>query len=286
MLFFLYFPVPVMAAEGWRVDALTQAERAQVYDLGPEDLRIETRFGYGLEARRRFNGEAGRWTDLNLGVMREHFPQADNNDRLFYDASLSHAVPLAHPLWNQFRFQAEARHARDPGQEVFSRLRLAPALRMKPAARQILQLRARFGYREQNDANTFSGYDQSEYLLDAMHLWWAPDRAWRTAGFLYLERRSADAERFSYEEVGARLAVRRRLDERAELVARTGVFTRHYDDDDRRDRRFRGTLGLEKALGERLTVNAYLGYQINLSTVSIKDYRGTLAGLQLRIALL
>ena len=274
------------AGDDWHLDALLQAGRAPVYDLGPEDLRIETRFGYGLNAWRRFDGQGGRWTRVDLGLMREHFPDADNNDRLFYDAALLRVLPWRHGPWTQFRFAAEARHARDPSQEVYSRLRLATALRLQPAPRQILQLRTRLGYRDQNDANTFSGYDQSEYLLDLMHLWHGRERVWRSASFLYVERRSADAERFSYDEVGTRLALRRRLDERTELVPRVGLFSRHYDDGERRDRRLRVTLGVEKTWNERLFLNAYLGYQTNLSTVSIKDYRGTLAGLELRIGLL
>ncbi|MBL7250981.1 hypothetical protein [Alloalcanivorax marinus] len=274
------------ADQDWHLDALLQAGRAPLYDLGPEDLRIETRFGYGLNAWRRFDGQAGRWTRVDLGVMRERFPDADNNDRLFYDAALLHAAPWRHGPWDQFRFAAEARHARDPAREVYSRIRLAPALRLTPAPRQILQFRTRFGYREQNDANTFPGYDQSEYLLDMMHLWRGAARVWRSAAFLYVERRSADADRFSYDEAGTRLALRRRLDERTELVPRVGLFSRHYDDGERRDRRLRLTLGLERTWSERLFLNAYLGYQTNLSTVSIKDYRGTLAGLELRIGLL
>ncbi|MGR3378911.1 hypothetical protein [Salipiger abyssi] len=263
------------------------ADRDAVDDRHDDGLQLEleTRFVYGLEASRRFEAPGRGWTDLSFGLSRERYPDAENNDRVFLDAEILRMVPLDHPFWTQLRLGAEARHASGPDGEVYSRLRLSGALRFAPAPRQTVQLRARIGYREQNDLKTFRGYDQREYLFDAMHLWGSEDWSRRVTTTLYAERRDAEAARFSYDELGLRLSYRQRLDPDTDLVAKTTLFARDYDAGGRYDERFQMRFGIETALTERLNMEAYVGYEANESTNGRKSYRGGLLGVMFTIPL-
>lgn len=68
------------------------------------------------------------------------------------------------------------------------------AVRINPLNRHTLQLRARIGFRDQNE-DVLANFDQSELLLDALHLWVSVDRRTRTTTTKYLERRNADHDR-------------------------------------------------------------------------------------------
>ena len=271
------------AEQGWQTDLTFVADRDAVED-GPQ-LELETRFVYGLKTSRRFEAAGRGWTDLSFGLSRERYPDAENNDRLYLDAEILGMVPLDHPFWTQLRLGAEARQAIGPDGAVYSRIRLSGALRFAPAQRQTVQLRARIGYREQNDLKTFPGYDQREYLFDLMHLWRSEDRSRRVTTTLYAERRDAEAARFSYDELGLRLSYRQRLDPDTELVAKTVLFTRDYDAGGRYDERFQVSFGIETALTERLNMEVYVGYETNESTQAGKSYRGGLLGMMFMIPL-
>ncbi|EEX11673.1 hypothetical protein CSE45_4772 [Citreicella sp. SE45] len=275
------------AEQGWQTDLTFLADRDAVDDRHDDGLQLEleTRFVYGLKTSRRFEAAGRGWTDLSFGLSRERYPDAENNDRLYLDAELLGIAPLDHPFWTQLRLGAQARHAIGPEGEVYSRMRLSGALRFAPAQRQTVQLRARIGYREQNDLKTFRGYDQHEYLFDVMHLWGSEDWSRRVTTTLYAERRDAEAARFSYDELGLRFSYRQRLDPDTDLVAKTALFTRDYNAGGRYDERFHGSFGIETALTERLNMEAYVGYETNDSTNARKSYHGSLLGMMFMIPL-
>lgn len=275
------------AEEDWQTDLIFLADRDAVDDRHDDGLQLEleTRFVYGLKTSRRFEAAGRGWTDLSFGLSRERYPDAENNDRLYLDAEILRTVPLDHPFWTQLRLGAQARHASGPDGEVYSRMRLSGALRFAPAQRQTVQLRARIGYREQNDLKTFRGYDQREYLFDVMHLWGSEDWSRRVATTLYAERRDAEAKRFSYDEFGLHLSYRQRLDPDTDLVAKTALFSREYDAGGRYDERFQLSFGIETVLTERLNMEAYVGYETNDSTNGRKSYGGSLLGVMLTIPL-
>lgn len=275
------------AEQGWQTGLTLLADRDAVDSPNSAGLQLdlETHFVYGLEASRRFEFAGRGWTDLSFGLSHERYPDAKSNNRLYLDAEILRTLPLDHPFWTQLRLGAQARHASGPDGEVFSRLRLSTALRFAPAPRQTVQLRARIGYREQNDLNTFQGYDQREYLFDAMHMWGSKDWSRRGTTTLYAERRDAEAAKFSYNEFGLRLAYNQRLDPDTNLLAKMTLFARDYDAGGRYDERFQVRLGIEKGLAEQLDMEAYLGYETNNSTNGQKSYNGGLLGVMFSVPL-
>lgn len=275
--------LPAAAQDPWTFSATTFVDRTAVdsHEDSGNRLQLLTRFGAGVEATRRFDFGQGHTVNAGFGISHERYPEDRSANRTFIDGNLEQIVPVQWGMVRQLRFSAEATHARDDHDWVFNRARVAAAIRLQPAKRQTIQLRTRLGYRDQNDAHTFAGYDQSEFLLDAMHLWRSENGNWRTNTTLYYERRDAERTIYSYDEVGVRLAIQRSLTEQATAFVRLNAFRRDYDAGGRRDRRFRGTAGIQWDFGQGLSAETYAGYQDNSSTIALKDYRGGVFGIQL-----
>lgn len=274
--------LPAAAQDPWTINATTFVDRTAAdsdENLGSR-LQLLTRFGAGVEATRRFDLGQGKTINAGFGISHERYPDDRRANRTFIDGSLEHIVPVQWGAVRQLRFSAEATHARDDHDWVFNRGRIAAAVRLQPVQRQTIQLRTRLGYRDQNDTHTFAGYDQSEFLFDAMHLWRSANGSWRTNSTFYYERRSTDYPIYSYDEVGVRFAVHRALMEQMTVVVRFAAFERDYDAGGRNDQRLRATAGIQWDFGDGLNAEAFAGYQDNSSTIAQKDYRGALLGLQ------
>lgn len=273
-------------AEGWSSTAFAGFDRDPLdRELrgGGRQLQLEDRFSFGFATERSFSQAAGRETVLGFGLSREHYPDATEGDRLRFDASAEYRVDLAGDR-RQLAFRLEGAHARDAGGEVYSRLRFGTTYRMGAAPRQMLTARARVGFRDQNEANSFEGYDQSEWLGELAYSWQSPDWAWYLRGALYHERRDAERDIYSYEETGLRLMARYRLDSDTRLTLRLGGYARDYVDGGREDRRVSASVGLEHALTDRLTIEGYGGYMRNRSTHAEKAFEGPQIGLMLRMS--
>jgi len=242
-------------------------------------LELQPRFGAGLDATRVYDVQNGRNLGLFFGTSTERYPENEDQNRLFFDAGTDYIVPLDKGSLRQIRFGLDLRHARNDGDWVYNRGRFDTALRFQPAQRNTIQLRARLGYRDQNEEETFPGYDQTEYLVDVMHNWRSAENLWHTTSILYYEHRDADSISYTYDEAGFRLIARRGLTEVATLVGRTNAFVRNYEDGIREDHRFRGTLGIDWDLGNEIILEGYGGYQRNQSTVPEKDYGGGVFGI-------
>ena len=271
------------AEEGWVFTGTTFIDRTAVDGQEEFDTRLQlhTRFGAGIDASRIIDLGGSRSFTANFGVSHERYPDEPRANRFFFDGGVMHVIPITLGLLRQIRLSGEATHARDEHDWVFNRLRVAAAARFQPAPRNNVQLRARLGYRDQNDAHTFVGYDQSEFLLDVMHNWRSMDGAWRINSTIYYERRNAERAVYSYSEVGARIAFLHTVTERITLAVRAAAFNRIFEDGGRIDKRFRATAGLQWDF-EGLTADAFIGYQGNHSTLVNKRYRGGIFGVQLK----
>lgn len=273
-------------AEGWSTTAFAGFDRDPLdRELRGEgrQLRLEDRFTFGLATERSFAHAPGRETVLGFGLSRELYPDATEGDRLRFDASAEHRIELAGDR-RQLAFGLEGSHARDDGGEVYSRLRLSTTYRMGTAPRQMLTARARVGYRDQSEANSFEGYDQTEWLGELAYSWQSPDWAWYLRGALYHERRDAERDVYSYDETGLRLMARYRLDSDTRLTMRLGGYARDYVDGGRQDRRLSAGVGLEHALTDRLSIEGHGGYVRNRSTHAEKEFAGPQIGVMLRMS--
>ncbi len=261
--------------------AYTDIRSAGSDDEDGTNRGLEPSYGGGISASRTFDLDEDRVLGLSFGTSTERFYDAPESNRLLFDADPYLAIKLDQGMLRELRFFGAATHALDDHGWVFSRGRAGSALRLQLAPRTTLQLRVRGGYREQNDADTFRGYDQSELLLDGTYNWRSEDSANHITAIPYYERRDAEASKYSYDEFGIRFIGRHNLDEKLSLVLRANTFARDYDKGLREDDRLRVTLGSDWDVRENTTIGAFAGYERNWSTRADADYGGPVVGIAL-----
>lgn len=273
--------LPVQAAaEDWRFKGTVFSDRnaENLNEDGRLDLR--TRIGALLEASRNFNLQDGHRANLGFTLGSDVYPEYSSMNRYDFGVNGEYIAPLSYGIFKQFRLAGEFTHSHSERGTVFNRPRLGMAVRLEPAKRNTLQLRARFGYRDHND-QLLAGYDQFEWLADVMHLWTSEDRSFRTTSFFYVEGRKAKANKFDYTEVGFRFIGRKSLSETRELIGRVSGHVRDYTHTARYDQKFRATLGHMWKFQHAVELEAYAGFERNISTQSDKDYGGALLGLSI-----
>lgn len=268
------------SADDWRFKGTVFADRnAENRD---EDNRLDLRFRVGgeLEASRNIDFQNGHKANVRFFVSSDVYPGYHGMTRFHFGAAGEYIIPWSYGIIRQLRFSGEFTHAHSAWGTVYDRPRLGMAVRLEPAKRHIIQLRARLGYRDQND-RLLAGYDQFEWLTDVTHLWTSEDRRYRTTTIFYVEGRKAKANRFDYIEVGARFIGRKTLSESRELVARVSGHLRNYTHSTRYDKRLRVTLGHVWKFQHALEVEAYAGWEGNFSTDADKHFGGGLIGLSI-----
>ncbi|WP_425056050.1 hypothetical protein [Pseudomonas abyssi] len=243
-------------------------------------VQLENRIGASIYTQRQLPAREGDQAMLGFGLNRYNYPDQHASDRLLLEGDWEYWQSLPGDR-RQLRYRVEAAHALDPGERVFSRLRAGMAWRTGTAPRQLLQARVRVGYRDQDEANTFAGYDQYELLGELNYSWQSRDWRWYLLGTLYVEERFADNDIYSYTQRGARLLTRYRLNESTRAFWRLSGFGRDYRSGGRDDTRLRSTLGVEHWLSERTRVEVYAGFESNRSNQRNKDYDGNVFGLSL-----
>ncbi len=246
-------------------------------------LDLQRRLGASVSIQRDLDYGTGNTGTLSFGLRREHYPDVNGNDRQFMKGSLERRWDLAEEGRRQLRLQLDVTHALDPSNRVFSRARISAAYRVALPERQVLQVRTRLGYRDQDEGNTFDGYDQLEFLTDISYSWQSSDWKWYVLGATYHDRRNAQNDIYSYGETGARLLTRYRLTDKLTTSVRVGVFDRSYANDFRSDQRLQGAISLEYALADNLSIETYGGYIRNASNVSSKDHEGPIFGVFLKL---
>lgn len=143
----------------------------------------------------------------------------------------------------------------------------------------------RVGYRNQNDAETFPGYDQEEYLAELTHAW-RPYRDRRSLrSTLYSEARRAEFDQYSYDEIGLRFAGRYPISEDTEVTGRLGVYQREFFDafgngfdEIREDVRFRTVVEIDHAFSADVNSTFFVGYDSNQSNISVRAHSGIVLG--------
>lgn len=269
-------------ANGWSFEASTYIDRS----AGSSDeeygqrLDLHDRYGFRFSGSNLLRMDDGYSRNFGFMLSTEQYPGHQDLDRFRLSLSYQYMIPLTTGPLRQLRFAGEVSHARNRDDWVFNRIRLSTAVRINPLKRHTVQLRARIGFRDQNE-DVLANFDQTELLLDALHLWVSEDRRTRTATTKYFERRNADYDRFSYTEVGARFTGRRMLSEDLNLIGQVVTYIRDYDEGGRHDTHVRASLGLEWQLNSDTTVDAYAGLQKNASTIESKEYQGPIFGIQL-----
>jgi hypothetical protein len=210
--------------------------------------------------------QSGRDTEVKTGIIAEATQNLDNAK-----------------VWQgQLKFEADRQVA--DGDWEFQRARIGARLRYQPERRHATSVRLRLGYRDQNE-RTFSGYDQAEYLTEISHAWrpWSDRRS--LSGTAYVETRRATEDRYSYEEVGLRLAARVPIVDGTELTGRLTVFHRDYGFDavngQRKDTRLLGTVTLTHDMTENTGLDVFVGWDDRRSTFADRAYEGFVAGISL-----
>ena len=183
-------------------------------------------------------------------------------------------------IW-QGRLKFEADRKVEGGDWVFQRARIGARLRYRHDRQHSTTAHLRFGYRDQNEM-TFEEYDQAEYLAEVIHVWrpWSDRRS--LTGTAYLETRRAENDRYSYDEVGLRLAARYPIVDGTELTARLTVFDRSYGSDPlngrRNDVRLLGTVTLTHEITKQTQLEVFVGWDNNRSTFKDRAWEGAIAG--------
>lgn len=175
---------------------------------------------------------------------------------------------------------------REEGDRAFNRIRLGARLRYRHDKMHTTIGHLRLGYRDQNEA-TFEGYDQSETMVELRHTWRPRGDKRSLSGTLFAETRRAQQNRFSYDEIGLRLAARMPVNDKTELAARLNIHRRTYGADMfgavRKDHRVKATIGVSHSFSDRLRSEAYVGWDSNASSFSDRAFSGAIAGVNVRI---
>jgi len=184
----------------------------------------------------------------------------------------------------QLRFRGGLEHSNNLFESKFNRLTLQSTTSVKYNKRQSTQFTLRYRYRDQNDAQTFSGFDQNELMASLRHAW-RPNKSKITliTTTLYGDIRRAEAERFSYNEIGARFQTRYIPRENWTITGRLKAYARDYQDTfsstfslDRSDRRVTAEIEAKYKLKSGHSIFGSIGWDQNNSNVRIRDFSGLL----------
>lgn len=243
---------------------------------------------FTLGYRKQFDN--GHVLSFGQGVEGEVAPDNSSLDRLEWKTTAQYQFDLDEARKWQLRLQGEYTHNRSRDEVVFDRVRAGALLRYRHDAMHATRARLRFGYRDQNDA-LFTGFDQAEYLLEIGHDWRPKKDRTNLSVTAYTELRRADADKFSYDEFGLRLAYRHPVSDDFELTGRLSGFVRDYGDafsstdPTRHDKRLQVQVDGAYKLSDRASLVGYLGWETNSSNIAVRDYSGPLVGIQFKINL-
>lgn len=267
-------------AEPWqhRISAFADRADGDSEDETSTKLSLQPRFGAELEGERILERESGRRLTYGYTLSTESYPEDHDQDRLRAAVRAEFLSPLRYGILRQIRIGTEITGAWSTSDLVFRRARFTISAKLEPKKGHTLQVRIRTGYRDHNDS-ILPGFDQSELLLDVMHLWGAMDKSLRTTTIAYYDIRDADYERFSYLEGGIRLIVRQALNENIDLAYGISAHLRNYKDGGRRDKYLRLYAGPKWEVSPGTFVEGWVGVQRNVSTFSSKDYGGGIVGI-------
>ena len=237
-----------------------------------------------LETKARF-----KWRfDGKKQLFVEPFLRKSIFDRVEDELALGVFAEYRHPLANNDKIQLRWRGGLELTHDVFNRVTAQVTLNTRHTSSRTSRVTARYRYRDQNEEKTFSGYDQHEALVSFQQVWKpAKGSVSRVTGMLYGDFRQADAAKFDYAEIGARVNVRFEPHRDWSLTAFAKAFVREHDgkfssdyDFARRDKKL--ALGLEAKyhIDRKQSLDVAFGWEGNQSNVDIRSYSGPVFRLQ------
>lgn len=284
----LAVPMQALARDSWLEGTATLGfghdNASADADTGTSRLRNQAWASGGLTwGKVLANGD-----ELRLGgaLGMEGYQDASDLNRFSYAFDAEYRTDLNPDLQLRVFGSFDGKYG-DTG-EVFNRIRGGAQLRYRSSREHLSWARVRLGYRNQNEAKTFDGYDQGERLVELGHDWrpWGDRRAFIVTG--YGDFRDADAERYSYQEYGLRLIARQPVNDDLDLSLRVSAFERQYDGlfsgsypEERDDTRLRAVMQADYKLQDNVTLTAYAGWERNASNVPVRDYEGAVAGISI-----
>lgn len=182
----------------------------------------------------------------------------------------------------QFRLRAGIERSSSLPDERFTRYSLRGSVNVRHENRQSSTFSLRYRYRDQNEAATFDGFDQNEFLGSLRHAWSLEGGALELIAITpYFDIRDAEDRRFSYDEFGVRVQARYRLADDLTLTGRARAFVRDYKDNfspdfdfERSDDRVSFGVELRKSFDTGGAVFGAIGWDDNRSNVSVRDFSG------------
>lgn len=270
----------------------------------------DTRFGlsgsYGTTPRVSDQSDDGAQTDIldgpTLSFRGRYEWRNDAGDQIFLDPALTaRSVPgdgelddytlsvfgeyrrnLPQLDRTQFRLRVGVEHNNRFSEARFNRFTAQAAFNVRHENRRTTTYTLRYRYRNQNEGNSFDGFDQNEYFAGIRHAWSFRGRALEQVAVTpYFDIRDADGENFSYTELGLRLQARYRLADDLTLTARARGYIRENDDIfsasfpvERSDRRTAVDLELRKTLRNDAEIFGSIGWDNNNSNIPVRDFSG------------
>lgn len=280
-----------VAAQGFTLDEAnvrvggSVGTSAQVSDQSSDVASTDLLVGPTVEALGRLQWRNADRDQLSLeaGLTTQAFPSSPDIDDLTASVFGEYRTNLERIDNAQLRLRLGVeRNSRFP-EERFIRYTAQTALNLRasggPSATYIL----RYRYRDQNEGNSFDGFDQNEIFGSARYAWSFRNRALNQIAFTpFFDIRDAEADNFDYTEVGARLQARYEVNDDLNLIGRARYYTRNYEDIfstafplEREDQRFTIEAELRKDVSESGSLFAAVGWDNNTSNIAVRDFDGT-----------
>ena len=257
---------------------------AQVSDQSSDIAQLElfSTPTLSLSARFRWRNERGDQILLEPGVTVRSFAggsELDDNN-IFLFGNYTYNLPSIDRAQLRFRAGIE-RNARFP-EERFLRYTAQAALNLRQDGGRSATYTLRYRYRDQNEGNSFDGFDQSQYLASARYSWFSRERPLELFAVTpFLDIRDADADNFASDALGVRVQARYRVEDDLTVTFRANALMRDFDDIfsaafpvAREDRRISVESEIRKEVGENGSLFGAIGYESNNSNIAVRDYSG------------
>ena len=228
---------------------------------------------------------------LRGGFIMSRFAENAAYDRYGFDAAAEYRRDLDQQENWQLRLQGDLRSVAGEDGHIFTRQRLGALVNKRHSPEHSSRGRLVVGRRDQNESNTFSGFDQTEWRAELGHAWRPRRDRLFLLGTAYLETVDADDDRFTYDGIGVWGLARVPVADRLEVTARLTAYRREYEDafsasipESRRDTRLWPRASVDYFLTDRWIAFGEVGYDINVSNIETRDYDGITAMLGARFS--
>jgi len=257
---------------------------ARVVDQSSDIAATELRFSPSLSAQGRveWQNADGRQIYLDPGITVNLFPSQTDLNEARLSLFGEYRFNLTPERDKQIRLRTGIERLNRFPDERFIRYTAQGALRVRHARGRSSIYTLRYRYRDQNEANSFDGFDQNELFGSVRYAWAPPQgRVEQIAVTPYFDLRDAEGQNFSYDEFGIRVQSRYRLRSDVTLNASARAFVRDYKDVfsavfpiERNDTRTAFEVELRKAYSPDTSFFTAVGWETNRSNIPVRDYQG------------